>query len=140
MSIKLVTISGVNGTDELFQLSVPYVLGTLQVIQRDTIGNKTTLEHSELSDTFFRISPAPILNADLLCYYQESVADVIGLDTLSNWEKANITALVAIIAYQSQTIENMQTAISNRMTYNDFNSYVQVLERQILDLKESALK
>lgn len=139
MTIKLHTITNVNGTDELFQMPEPYVSASLQVLQQDGFGAKTSVEYEVLGDSFFKLTPAPSAGSDLLCYYEPAVEDPIGTDTLSAWEKANISKLMSIIAYQSQTITNMQIAIDNRMTYEDFNNYTEVIEKDLKDVKESLL-
>ena len=139
MAQILQIIKDVNGTDTLFQTESPFIPSTLRVVEKKDSDVELVREHEELSDMFFKIDPAPEALSDLYCYYEVAEEDPIGTDSLSPWEKANIEKMMSIIAYQDQTLKNMEAALHNKVNYNDFASYVEVMEKQLADIQSSLL-
>lgn len=139
MSTLLYTITSVNGTDLLFQVPTPFDPTTLRVIERDTLDQETVVDVETLGTNFFKIDPPPQIGSDLICYFDPIDEDPIGTDSLSQWEKSNIERIMSTIAYQGQTIKNLQEAIENRLTHEVFNSYSEIIEKEIKDMKVSII-
>ncbi|RLA57906.1 MAG: hypothetical protein DRQ78_12905, partial [Epsilonproteobacteria bacterium] len=132
-------IEDVNGTDLLFQTESPFIKGTLEVIEKNDPQPDLIRQVVEMGDTYFKIEPAPPVDADLWCYYEQADIKLIGTDELSPWEKANIEKMMSIIAFQQQSITNLEEALSERVTYVDFSKYVEVMERQLKEIQSSLL-
>lgn len=139
MSTTLYTIESVNGTDLLFQVPTAFDPTTLRVIERNTVDQETVIEVETLGTNFFKIDPAPQIGSDLLCYFEAINDDPIGTDSLSAWEKSNIEKIMSIIAFQDQTITNLTAAVEQRVTNKVFNSYSEIIEKEIKDMKVSII-
>jgi len=139
MTQKLQIIEDVNGTDLLFQTESPFIKGTLEVIEKDPPRPDLIRQVVEMGDSFFKIEPAPPAGADLWCYYEQADITLIGTSDLSPWEKANIEKIMSIIAFQQQSINNLEAAMEERVTYVEFSAYVEVMERQMKEIQVSLL-
>jgi len=140
MAQTLQIIEDVNGVDMLFQTESAYLPNTLTVIeQKEGTGSRDVRTIEQLSNMFFKIDPAPENLSDLYCYYEIAEEDPIGTDSLSPWEKANIEKMMSIIAYQEQTLKNMEAALHGKVNYSDFASYVEVMEKQMADIQATLL-
>lgn len=140
MAQVLQIIEDVNGDDMLFQTDSAYIPNTLTVIeQKESTGIRDVKDIEQLSNMFFKIDPAPEALSDLYCYYEVAEDDPIGTDSLSPWEKANVEKMMSIIAYQEQTLLNMEKSLHNKVNYSDFASYVEVMEKQLSDIQATLL-
>ncbi len=139
MTQKLQIIEDVNGTDLLFQTESPFIKETLEVIEKNDPQPDLIRQVVEMGDTYFKIEPAPPVGADLWCYYEQADIKLIGTDELSPWEKANIEKMMSIIAYQDQSIKNLEAAMGQRVTFVEFAKYVEVMELQLKEIQSSLL-
>lgn len=139
MATILYTIESVNGTDLLFQIPTAFDPTTLRVIEKNTIDQETVVEVEALGTSFFKIDPPPQAGSDLLCYFDAINDDPIGTDSLSQWEKSNVEKIMSIVAFQEQTISNLLEALEKRVTTIDFNSYAEIIEKEIRDIKVSII-
>jgi len=139
MTQKLQVIEDVNGTDLLFQTESPFIKDTLEVLEKNSPQPDLIRQVVEMGDTYFKIEPAPPIGADLYCYYEQADIKLIGTDELSPWEKANIEKMMSIIAFQDQSIRNLEASMEQRVTYLEMNKYVEVIERQLKEIQSSLL-
>ena len=139
MTQKLQIIPDVNGTDVLFQTETPFIEDSLVVLLHNPPQVDSLIEITEMGDSFFKTTITPPEGSDLHCYYTQADLSLIGVDTLSVWERANIEKMMSIITFQSQSITNLETALDNKVSYIDFDKYTEVIEKQLQDIKVSLL-
>ena len=135
MAITKELIENVNGTDLLFATTQPYVPGSLRVVEIRSSGVEEVRQVEELSEIYFKIDPAPSAGSTLEVFYDSREQVPIGIDGLSPWEKKTIEKIVVTLQYHSQTLANIQEALSNRVSTSDFETAMEILDKQINELR-----
>lgn len=139
MTQQLHKIEGVNGTDLLFQIPTPFITGTLVVLLISPPANNVALVIEEMGTSYFKLPIAPTAGDDLYCYYDQADEALIGIDTLSPWEKKSITGIMSILSHHTQTLTNLRASLDNAVTFHDFSTYTEIIEKDLADIKTSLL-
>lgn len=134
---KRVLIStGIDGTNQLFKVEDDYIAGSLWVLIVDgTTGATTSKVPVDIGGGFFQLNPAPSVGTTLRCTYGVEVPDSLQENGLSPWESKRVNDLLDIVKKQKELIDKMDLALSKRITSNDFNTWAEIIEKDIKDLK-----
>ena len=124
-----------DGSTELFELNNVPSEGSIVAIE---MGQQLSICNVVgLGEKFIQITPAPS-NPLLIFYETESEDLVVSSDIvsgLSPWDSRRVVSMMEIISNIQQTLEMVDTALKNRVSKEEFNSWAAVMQEQIREIK-----
>jgi hypothetical protein len=123
--------SSPDGSNQLFQVPEEFISGSLWVTQ----SSGGVIEPNEMGGGFYQLVPAPTAGSKLYLTYDVEDSSVAEETGLTPWEHDQMNKLLLAIQEQQKAINNIDEAMSLRVTNKDWNTWASVIGRQLADVK-----
>ena len=127
-----------DGVITLFATNNNYIAGSVSVLWLDE-GIVRCPDFNELGANFIEIVSLVPITGTLLFTYEYENPDIVNVNSivpgLAPWDSTKVLKLITIVTSMQETLNTMETALGNRVSKQEFNSWSAEIELSLTELR-----